>query len=72
MLLFGLPLFSFFDACGLLMESLSSCVFLSQLLNLQYKSTSVFSLISIVSSSPEILSSAYSSLLEWLSPVFFI
>jgi hypothetical protein len=31
-----------------------------------------FSLISILSFSPDILSSTYSSLLEWLSTVFFI
>jgi hypothetical protein len=36
------------------------------------KNSSVFSLISILSLSPEILSSTCSSLLEWLLTVFFI
>jgi hypothetical protein len=47
---------------GLLMESLSSCIFLSQLPSCLIK-TSDFSLRSIVSSRSEILSSTCSSLL---------
>jgi hypothetical protein len=57
---------------GLLMEPLSSCVFLSQLLSLLSKSSYVFSLISTLSLSPEILSSSCPSLLECLCIVFFI
>jgi hypothetical protein len=58
-----MPMFCRF---GLLMESLSFCVFLFQLLTLLSKRSSVFSLIFIFSSSPEILSSTCSSLLQWL------
>jgi hypothetical protein len=47
-----------------LMELLSSCIFLSQFLSLLSKSGFVFSLVSILSLSPEILSSGCSSLLE--------
>jgi hypothetical protein len=54
---------------GLLMELLSSCIFLLQFLSLLSKS-SVFSLISILYLSSEILSSTFPSLLEWLSTVF--
>jgi hypothetical protein len=57
---------------GLSMESLGSCIFLSQLLSYLTKSSSVFSLISISSLSSEILSSTCSSLLEWPSTVFFV
>jgi hypothetical protein len=56
---------------GLLMELLSSCIFLSQFLSLLSKNSSVFSLISVMSLSPEITASTCSSLLEWLSTVFF-
>jgi hypothetical protein len=48
-----------------LLESVSSCIFLSQVLSCLGNSSSVFPLISISSSSSEILSSACSSLLEW-------
>jgi hypothetical protein len=57
---------------GLLRESLSSYIFLSQLLSCLTKSSSVFSLISVLSSSFEILSSTCYSLLEWISTVFFV
>jgi hypothetical protein len=55
----------------LLMESESSCIFLSQILSILSKESSLFFLIFILSLSPEILSSTCSSLLEWLSTVFF-
>jgi hypothetical protein len=55
-----------------LMDSLSSCIFLSQDLCFLTNSSSLFLLITISSSSSEILSSAYSSLLEWHSIVFCI
>jgi hypothetical protein len=54
------------------MELVSSFIFLSQVLSCLTNSASVFPLISISSSSSEILSSAYSSLLEWPSIVFCI
>jgi hypothetical protein len=57
---------------GLLMESVSSCIFLLKVLSCLTNSSSVFPLISILSSSSESLSSAYSSLLEWPSIVFYI
>jgi hypothetical protein len=50
---------------GLLMESVSSCIFLSQVLSCLTNSSSVFPLISISSSSSEILS-------YWTSIVFCI
>jgi hypothetical protein len=56
---------------GLLMEFLGSCVFPSELLSCLIKSSSVFSLISVLSLSSKILSSSCSSLLEWL-PLFFL
>jgi hypothetical protein len=56
----------------LLMEWLSSCIFLSQVLSCLTEIYSVISLISILSSSPEILSSTCSSLLEWPPGVIFI
>jgi hypothetical protein len=49
------------------MESVNSCIFLSQFLSCLTSSSSVFPLITISSLSSEILSCAYSSLLE---PVF--
>jgi hypothetical protein len=55
-----------------LMELVSSSIFLSQVLNCLTNSSLVFPLIFISSSSSEILSSAYSSLLEWPSIVFCI
>jgi hypothetical protein len=55
-----------------LMKSVSSCIFLSQVLSCWTNSSSVFPLISILSLSSEILSSAYSSPLEWPSIVFCI
>jgi hypothetical protein len=58
---------------GLLMESVSYCIFFSQVLSCLTNSSSVFLLISISSSSSEILSSAWSgSLLEWPSILFCI
>jgi hypothetical protein len=66
------PLMPMIHRFGFLMESLSSCIFLSHLLSILSNSSSVFSLISILSSSPEILSSTCSSLLVWLSSVFFV
>jgi hypothetical protein len=48
-----------------LMELMSSCIFLSQVLSCLANSSSVFSLITISSLSSDILSSAYSSLLAW-------
>jgi hypothetical protein len=56
---------------GLLMELLSSCTFHSQFLSLLSKESSVFSLVSILSSSPEVQSSTCFSLLQWLSTVVF-
>jgi hypothetical protein len=55
-----------------LMESVSSCIFLSQVLSCSIKSSSVFPLILISSSSTEIMSSAYSRPLKWPSFVFCI
>jgi hypothetical protein len=55
-----------------LMESVSSCIFLSQVLSCLNNSSSVFPLVSISSWSFKILSSAYSSLLGWPSIVFCI
>jgi hypothetical protein len=46
-----------------LMESLNSCMFLSQVFSCLTSSSSVFPLISILSSNTEILSSACSSLI---------
>jgi hypothetical protein len=43
-----------------------------QFLSLLFKNSSVFSLMSMLSLSPEILSSTCSCLLEWLSTLFFI
>jgi hypothetical protein len=57
---------------GLFRELLSSCILFYQLFSLLSKNSSYFSLISILSSIPEILCSTCSSLLEWLSIVFFI
>jgi hypothetical protein len=69
-----LHLFSFFNAhdsqVGLLMELVSSCIFFSQVLSCLSNSSSFFPLISILSLSFEILSSACSSLLEWPSFCF--
>jgi hypothetical protein len=48
-----------------LMELVSSCIFLSQVLSCLTNSSSLFLLITISSSSYESLSSACSSLLEW-------
>jgi hypothetical protein len=50
----------------------NSCMFLSQLLNLLSKESPIFSLLSVLSWSLEILSSTYLSMLEWLSNLFFI
>jgi hypothetical protein len=66
----SLPLMLMIGNFGLLMVLLSSCVFLSQHLSLLSKSSAVFSLRSVLSSSPEILSSTCFSVLDWLSPVF--
>jgi hypothetical protein len=55
----------------LLMESVSSYIILSQVLSCLINSSSVFPLISILSSSWEILSSACSSVLNWPSKVVF-
>jgi hypothetical protein len=56
---------------GHLIELQSSCIFLSQLFNLLSKYS--FFLVSIYFDlSAEIPSSTYSSLLEWLSTIFFI
>jgi hypothetical protein len=57
---------------GLLMELVSSCIFLSQVMSHLNNSSSVLSLISFLSLSSEILSSIYSSLLEWPSTVFCV
>jgi hypothetical protein len=54
-----------------LMEMVSSCIFLSQDLSCLTTSSSVFPLISILSSNSEILSSACCSLLEW-PPLCFV
>jgi hypothetical protein len=56
---------------SLLMESVSSCILLSQLLSYLTKISCVFSLISILSLSSETLSSTCSSLLEWPPTVCF-
>jgi hypothetical protein len=70
-----LHLFSFFNAHDSQVWSFdgvaSSCIFPSQLLCC-LTIYSVFCLISILSLSPEILSSTCSTLLEWLSTVFFV
>jgi hypothetical protein len=57
---------------GVLIELLSSCIVLSQLLYYLTKISSVFSLIFILSLNSEILSSTCSSLLEWSSTVFSV
>jgi hypothetical protein len=67
--LYSMPLINMF---ALLMESQCSCVFLLQPLRLLFKDSYVFSLIPILSLSPEILSSTYSNVLEWLLSVFLI
>jgi hypothetical protein len=54
-----------------LMELVSSCIFLSQVLSCLSNNSSVFPLISISSSSSESLSSDCSSLLEW-PPLCFV
>jgi hypothetical protein len=73
---FVLHLFSFFNAYGslvwFLLELLSSCIFLSQLLSCFTEIFSAFSLFSILSLSSENLSSTYYSLLEWPSTVIFV
>jgi hypothetical protein len=56
---------------GLLMDLLSSCIFLSQLLNCLSKISFVFSLVLILSLNSEVQSSTCSTLLEWTSTVFF-
>jgi hypothetical protein len=56
----------------LLMESVSSCIFLSHVLSCLTKSYLVFPWISILSLSSEVLSSTCSSLLEWPSIVFYV
>jgi hypothetical protein len=55
---------------GLLMELVSSCIFLLQVLCCLSNSSSVFPLNYILSSSSESLSSICSSLLEWPCFVF--
>jgi hypothetical protein len=59
-----LHLFSFFNAhdsqVWSLMELVSSCIFLSQILSCLSNSSSVFPLISILSSSSEILTYTFS------------
>jgi hypothetical protein len=50
---------------GLLMDLLSSCIFLSQLLNCLSKISFVFSLVLILSLNSEVQSSTCSTLLEW-------
>jgi hypothetical protein len=57
---------------GLLMELVSSCIFLSQVLSCLTNSSSIFHLISISCSSSEILSSTCSNLLDWPFIVFYI
>jgi hypothetical protein len=57
---------------GLLIHSVNSYIFLSQVLSCLTNSSSVFPLISILSSNYEILISACSSLLMWPSVVFHI
>uniref|UniRef100_A0A8C0XJL7 GPI ethanolamine phosphate transferase 1 n=1 Tax=Castor canadensis TaxID=51338 RepID=A0A8C0XJL7_CASCN len=52
------------------MESVSSCIFFSQVLSCLINSSSVFPLITISSSSSEILSSVCSILLDWPSVLF--
>jgi hypothetical protein len=54
-----------------LMELVSSCIFLSQVLSCLTNRSSVFPFISISSSSSEILSSVCSSLLVWLFILFY-
>jgi hypothetical protein len=74
MYLSGLPLFFFKthdSQVWSFIESLNSCIFLSQLLSYMTKISSVFSLISILSLNSEILSSTCFILLEWPSTVFF-
>jgi hypothetical protein len=56
---------------GLLMESLSSCIFLSQLLHCLIKIFFCFFFNFCLTLSSETLYSTYSSLLEWPSNVFF-
>jgi hypothetical protein len=55
-----------------LMESVSSCILLLQVLSCLTNSSSVFPLISSLSSSFEILFSTLSSLVEWSSTVFCV
>jgi hypothetical protein len=55
---------------SLLMDLVNFCIFISQVLSCLTNNSSVFHLIFISSSSSEILLSACSSLLEWLSTVF--
>jgi hypothetical protein len=55
---------------GFLMEPLSSCIFLSQLLSFWLRVVFFFNLYFILSS--EILSSTCSTLLEWPSTIFFV
>jgi hypothetical protein len=57
---------------GLFIEVVSSCIFPSHVLSCLTNSALVFPLISILSSSSEIMSSTYCSLLEWPSIVFYI
>jgi hypothetical protein len=53
-----------------LMESVSSCIFFSQVLSCLTNSSLVFPLITISSPSSEILSSVCSILLDWPSTLF--
>jgi hypothetical protein len=64
-----MPMILRFD---LLIELLSFCMFLSQLLSLLSNNSSVLSLISVLFLSPEVLSFAWSSWLGWLSTLLFI
>jgi hypothetical protein len=57
---------------GFLMELVSSCIFLSQVLSCLTNSSSTFPLITMSSSSYEILSSVCSILLEWPSIFLFV
>jgi hypothetical protein len=53
-------------------QSLSSFIFLSQFFILLSKNSSTYSLIYVLSLSPEVLSSTLSSMLEWFSTLLFI
>jgi hypothetical protein len=55
-----------------LMVSVCSCIFFSQVLSCLTNNSLVFPLITISSTSSEILSSAYSSLLDWPYILFCI